>query len=235
MDVERLIGTMIQGALAGRRKRSHGARRFLRGGGSPFLTASTLLTVGGLVWGAIETMQQQGRTTGEPPPSPGSAPPAMPLQGQGPAAVPPVPVPGGPGLPIPSPESSKAREGAIPEGAARLVRLMISAARADGMLSETERATILEHAAAAGAESLVADEIDHPTPLASILEGIADGQQRADLYVLAYAIVRADEAVSGSERIYLARVGALLQLDDATVERLERDADTGINTAAAER
>ena len=62
MDIENLIGTMIEGSLTSRRKRSRGAGRFLRHGRGSFINASTLLTVGGLIWGAIETMQQQSRT-----------------------------------------------------------------------------------------------------------------------------------------------------------------------------
>jgi uncharacterized membrane protein YebE (DUF533 family) len=217
MDVENLIGTMIQGALAGGGKQSYGAGRYLRGGGSSFLNASTLLTVGGLIWGAIETMQQQ---QGTPGPSPASAAPSPPPMG----AVPPLPMPAA-GMPAASVEP-------IPEGAAKIVRLMVSAARADGTLSEAERAAILEHARAAGAEALVQAEIAQPTPLARILEGVTDTQHRADLYTLAYGIVRADESVSGSEQIYLAQLAALLELDQPTVEALERDAAAKIDEGA---
>jgi uncharacterized membrane protein YebE (DUF533 family) len=121
----------------------------------------------------------------------------------------------------------------VPEGAAKLVRLMISAARADGNLSDIERRTILEHARAAGAEGLVAAEIAQPTPLARIVEGIEDAQQRADLYVLAFGIVRGDETLSGAERIYLAQLAALLGLEPASVEQLEREAAARIDGAAA--
>lgn len=220
MDVEHLIGTMIEGTLAGRRKRSRGARRFLRNGSSSFLNASTLLTVGGLVWGVIETMQQQS------PGGPGPAPASGPVPAGGPTAAPPL------CAPPPLPGAAIRPAAAIPDGAARLVRLMVSAARADGELTETERGIILEHARAVEAESLVADEIAHPTALKQIVEGIADRQQRADLYVLAYGIVRADESVSGAEQIYLAQLGALLDLDRPTLEGLEREAAARIEQAA---
>jgi uncharacterized membrane protein YebE (DUF533 family) len=219
MDVEHLIGTMIQGTLAGGGKRSRRTGRYLRGGGASFLNASTLLTLGGLVWGAIETMQQQG-----------AGPSSRPLPGPGaPAAhLPPLPT-------APAPAPAEAAGLAVPEGAARLVRLMVSAARADGELSESERATILEHARAAGAEALVAAEIARPTPLAGVVEGITDGRQRADLYTLAYAIVRADETVSGAERIYLAQLAALLGLEPEQVQQLEADAAAGIDGAGQEQ
>jgi uncharacterized membrane protein YebE (DUF533 family) len=108
---------------------------------------------------------------------------------------------------------------------------MISAARADGELSDVERQAILERARAAGVEALVTGELATATPLNAIVAGIPDSKQRADLYVLAYAIVRADESVSGSERIYLAQLASLLQIDDVTVARLEQDADAGIDGA----
>lgn len=221
MDVENLIGTMISGALSGGSKRSRRAGRFLRGGGNSFLNASTLLTVGGLIWGAIETMQQ-GATASVPPA--GGTPPSP-----GPAAggtPPPLPVPGNDATP-----AAAATTPDVPEGAAKLIRLMVSAARADGDLTDTERQSILDHARTAGAEALVAQELAHPTPLARIVEGITDAQQRADLYVLAFGIVRADENVSGAEQIYLAQLAALLGLDPAQAEALEREAAEKIDRA----
>lgn len=221
MDVENLIGTMITGALSGGSKRSRRASRYLRGGGGSFLNASTLLTVGGLIWGAIETMQPVAGQATAPAPQPGRVPPAA-----GPpamAAPPPLPAMG------PVAADGQAPMPDIPEGAAKLIRLMVSAARADGELSETERRSILEHARTAGAEALVAAELARPTPLARIVDGIADAQQRADLYVLAFGIVRADESVSGAERIYLAQLATLLDLDPAQAEGLEREAGEKID------
>jgi len=108
-------------------------------------------------------------------------------------------------------------------------RVVCRVARADGDLSETERETILQHARAAGVESLVAAEIARPTPLARIVEGIDDLQHRADLYVLAFGIVRGDEKVSGAERIYLAQLASLLGIEPEKAEQLEREAGTRID------
>jgi uncharacterized membrane protein YebE (DUF533 family) len=232
MDVENLIGTMIQGALLGGGKRSRGASRYLRGGRNSLLNASTLLTVGGLVWGVIETMQQQGASAGQ-----GTAPvPGGPAsQGGGLPAASIPPLPGSPTTDSPVTATVPAIEAGIPEGAVKLVRLMVAAARADGDLTETERATVLDHARAAGAEALVADEIARPTPLARIVDGISDPRQRADLYTLAYGIVRADETVSGAEQIFMAQLAALLDLEREVVARLEGEAGSRIDNAAAEQ
>lgn len=112
----------------------------------------------------------------------------------------------------------------------RVVRLAVSAARADGTLSPQERELILEHAREAGIEDTVEQELNTPQPLAAIVGGVADAQRRRDLYVLAFTIVRADESVSGAERIYLAQLAHQLSLDAETVARLENDTTATIDS-----
>jgi len=227
MDIEDLIGAMVRGSLVSRGKRSHGVGRFLTPGAGSFINASTLLTVGGLVWGAIETMQQQAAPVGAGAAASGVQPSGNPSPGPGLASPP----------PLPAATAGQAAQAVpeVPDGAARLVRLMVSAAQADGTLADAEKQVILEHARAVGAEALVAAELDRPAPLASIVGGVTDPRQRADLYVLAFAIVRADETITGAERIYLAQLANLLGLDEATVQGLEREAAAHIDRAAQER
>ena len=52
------------------------------------------------------------------------------------------------------------------------------------------------------------------------------------VYTLAFAIVRADEGVSGAERIYMAQLASQLALDGAETERLEREAAARIDAPA---
>jgi uncharacterized membrane protein YebE (DUF533 family) len=108
--------------------------------------------------------------------------------------------------------------------ALRIVRLAISAAYADGSVSDTERAAILEHAKTAGVGEIVEAEMQQPRPLAEIVSGISDAAQRATMYVLSYSMVRGDEQPTGAERIYLAQLANLLGLDVATVQQLEQKA-----------
>jgi len=68
---------------------------------------------------------------------------------------------------------------------------------------------------------LVERELQQQRPLAEIVAGVSDAGQRATLYSLAFAVVRADEQVGGAERIYLAQLANLLGLDQATVRQLE--------------
>jgi uncharacterized membrane protein YebE (DUF533 family) len=206
MDAHDLIHSVLKGALSGRRKRGSGALGVLTGGRNPLMSAGTLLTLGGLAWGAFEAATRK-------PDAGGFA---------GGAPQPPV-------VPPPLPATNAA---GIPEGALRLLRLMISAARADGTLHDAERQAILEQARAAGAEALIKAELDSTRPLAEILAGIEDPNQRRDLYVLAFTIVRADEAVSGAERIYLAQLAHRLGLSAAEVEALEAQQVAKIDAAS---
>ncbi len=119
----------------------------------------------------------------------------------------------------------------LPNEVLRVVRLAVSAARADGALTPDERALILEHARAAGIESAVEHEVNTSRPLAEIVSGVTDGQRKQDLYVLAFTIVRADEAVSGAERIYLAQLAHQLGLDAQTTARLEQETAATIDAS----
>jgi len=62
---------------------------------------------------------------------------------------------------------------------------------------------------------------------------VIDPQTRQDLYTLAFAVVRADESLTESERTWLAGLAGQLGLDATTVEKLEQHAASRI-TAAAE-
>lgn len=216
MTPERLIGALLEGAVGGRRrKRGRGTMRYLTGGRGGFLSAGTLLTAAGLAWGAYEAATQKNEG--------GSAPPPGPLP----------PLPGG-ALPPPLPGAAAAASPGLPADMLRLVRLTIAAARADGTLAEAERAAILEQARAVGAEALVEQEIQSPRPLAEIVAGAGDPNTKEQLYVLAFAVVRADESVSGGERIFLAQLAHALGLDPATTARLEEGAAARIDEAAGQ-
>jgi len=120
----------------------------------------------------------------------------------------------------------------LPPDVARVVRLAVSAARADGALAEAERAAILRHATEAGIAAHVDAELAAPRALAEIVAGLTADADRRDLYVLAFTIVRADETVSGAERIYLAQLAHALGLDPATAAALEQQTVTAIDGAA---
>jgi uncharacterized membrane protein YebE (DUF533 family) len=203
VDTSQLLSIFLKGAMGSKgRKRARKAARFL-GGNKGFLTASTVLGAAGVAWGIYETMQNQA--------APGAP------SGPGAPYAPTAPVPAS----VPSAPGSAAPDQVFPDDVLRIVRLAVSAARADGTLLPAERALILSHAREAGVDSVVELELATPRPLSEIVGGIIDDQRRRDLYVLAYTIVRADESVSGAERVYLAQLAHQLGLTPAAVAELE--------------
>lgn len=226
MDEAKLLEGVLRGVLGGRRKRGRRAMRYLAGprmpgmpgfgglpgmvGGSLLRNPTMLLTAAGLAWGLIETVTSQGSQASAPQPAAG-APPGT--------ALPPLPAVG-------AATSAPAQSDAL-----RMVRLAISAAQADGGMGDPERAEIQRVATEQGMADVVAAELARPTPLAQIVAGVNDPGQRATLYGLAFALVRADEQVNGAERIYLAQLAHLLGLDPAAVARLEETASAQIDRA----
>jgi uncharacterized membrane protein YebE (DUF533 family) len=210
-----LVNAVLRGVLGSRPKRSRNALGYLTGrkGGS-LVTPGNILAVAGLAWGIYETLHQKS----------GSSPTGVPASSANPpdSGVPPT-------APVPRQRAMVASVEDDIDDAVRMVRLAISAAHADGTMSDDERDAIVRQAAEGGAGDLVAREIENRRPLAEIVAGVADPALRATLYVLAYTVLRADEQVSGPERIYLAQLAHLLELDPPTVQALERDASGRID------
>ena len=205
--------------LAARRKRHRRAARYFSGfgRGSPW-NPTTLLAAFGLGVGAYEVWRSRSAgaasttTVGDDPPRTGDEkPPPLPPTG---AAAGPAPV------------------AAMPAGLQRLVQLMVAAAKADGDLGQQEYALLVTEARAIGAAELVQAELEHPRPLVEIVAGIRDPAHKREVYLLAYGIIRADEAVTGAERAWLARLASLLALDRETVERLEQETNERIDSVS---
>jgi uncharacterized membrane protein YebE (DUF533 family) len=223
MNPEDIVGSLLRGALSARGKRSHGTLGYLAGGPGSFLNASTLVSAAAVAWGmyeAAESRRERQAIQGSPVSTPSPA-----------AAMPPLPLP--PVAVRAAPQAPDDQAGVPPE-VARLIRLLISAARADGDLSPEEGQQIARRAADTGAEALVRAELQDARPLAEIAAGVSDEEQKAELYTLAFSIVRADESVSGAERIYLAQLAKHFGLDAATVARLESEAAAHIDAAGGE-
>jgi uncharacterized membrane protein YebE (DUF533 family) len=213
-DADDLVRGVLTGVMGGRRKKSRKALRYLTGrGGGMLSNPNTLLTVAGMAWGIFETMQGQNQPQRQPEGAGSFGSPATP------ASV--IPVPPLPSVPGPAPT--------VMTDALRMIRLTIAAASADGTLSDEDRASIVEQAKAADAEHLVERELENRRPVAEIVAGVTDPAQRATLYVLAFGIIRADESVSGAERIFLAQLAHQLGLDPPTVAKLEADASAKID------
>ena len=214
MNVEGLLGSLIGGALGARHKPHARVGRFLTGGNKSFLNAGTLLTAAALGFGAYEIWRTRN----------GAAATNATIGG-GSALPPPMP-------PIPPGSSSRSTVDVVAanpvDGVRRIAALLVSAARCDGELSESEYARILDRARSAGADQDVLSELTNPRPLESVVAGVSEPTLAADLYTLAFAVVRADQDVKPAERAWLDRLAALLRLDRGSIQRLETEAVHGI-------
>lgn len=221
-----ILSVVLRGAL-GRsgRKRARRATRFITGHGG-FLTASTVLAAAGVAWGIYDSVK--GHNVPQVPGVPGvpnvsasaadgrygeTSPQLAGVSGASVGGPPPIPViPSAPGDPV-----------------LQMIRLAVSASRADGELTPQEREVILARAKEAGLEGLIEAELTTTRPLAEIVRGITDAAARREFYTLAFTIVRADETVTGAERIYLAQLAHQLGLDPAAVAAIEAEASAKID------
>lgn len=211
-DPAQLLSVFLQGTL-GRsgRKRARRAASFVSGHRG-LISASSILAAAGVAWGIYDSLKQQGAQGAHAAQSAQGAQVVQGAQSVGVVQGPPAAAP-------------------VPAEVLRIVRLAVSAARADGQLTPPERALILEHAQKAGVEASAEQELIAPKPLAEIVSGVTDETARKDLYKLAYAIIRADEAVTGGERIYLAQLAYRLGLDAETAASIEASTAAGIDAA----
>jgi uncharacterized membrane protein YebE (DUF533 family) len=219
VDNSQILSIFLRGALGSRgRKRARRAVNFLSGKRG-FLTASTVLSAAGVAWGIYDSLQTSSAAGAT------GAAGAAGASGAAGAVVPPA---------IPESVATapiSAEDRGLPLEVLRIVRLAVSAARADGALLPAERALILSHAREAGVEAVVEDELATSRPLAEIVRGVTDDQRKRDLYVLAFTMVRADDSVTGAERVYLAQLAHQLGLDPATTAKLEQDTATRIDAS----
>jgi len=215
-----ILSIVLRGAM-GRsgRKRAKRATKFITGNGG-FLTASTVLAAAGVAWGIYDSVK--GQNVPQVPNVPGvphvsasaaegrygeTSPKLAGVAGASVGGPPPIPViPAAPVDPV-----------------LQMIRLAVSASRADGELTAAEREAILARAREAGLDAVVEAELTTTRPLAEIVRGITDPAARKEFYTLAFTIVRADETVTGAERIYLAQLAHQLGLDPAAVAAIEAE------------
>ena len=211
--------------LAERRKGSNRkgearrATRFITGNGG-FLTASTVLAAAGVAWGIYDSVKGQNV-----PHVPGVS--ASAAEGRYGETSPKLA--GGSGASVGGPPPIPVSATAVPDPVLRMIRLAVSASRADGELTPQERELILARSQAAGLDAVIEAELTATRPLAEIVRGITDPAARKEFYVLAFTIVRADETVTGAERIYLAQLAHQLGLDPAAVSAIEAETTAKID------
>ena len=210
-----ILSVVLRGAL-GRsgRKRAGRATKYITGNGG-FLTASTVLAAAGVAWGIYDSVKGQDvPQAGAVPVGAGATAPAAFGGMSSGGTVPPLPV-----LPAD-----------LPNPVLQMIRLAVSASRADGELTAQEREQILARATAAGLAAIIEPELAQTSrPLTEIVRGVTDPAARREFYTLAFTIVRADETVTGAERIYLAQLAHQLGLDPAAAAAIETETTAKID------
>jgi uncharacterized membrane protein YebE (DUF533 family) len=204
-----LMGDALSGQLGGRKRKKHRSSGLgsLLGGSSGGMSGSTKAKLGlgllGIAVAAYQHYQQQ----------PGPAAPANPLAGTV-TATPPPPPPGAVASPPPPPPAA-ATNPARTEQALHLLRAMITAAHADGLIDAGERDAILGRAREAGldADSLQALDAEIRAPFTvEQLVARTPANLRAEVYAAAAIAITAD---TEAERSFLDRLADQLSLDEA--------------------
>jgi uncharacterized membrane protein YebE (DUF533 family) len=224
-----LMGDALSGSLGGgkRKHKRSGGLGGLMGGMSGGTKAKLGLGLLGIAVAAYQHFQKPGPQAAQPaaggylPPQPlagGTMPPPPPQAGTMPPRA---------GAMPPPPPTAAAPSPARVEEAMHLLRAMITAAHADGLIDATEREAILGRARSAGvdADGLQALDAEIRAPLT--LEQLAvrtPPSQRAEVYAAALIAITAD---TDQEREFLDRLAAQLSLDGAA--RADIHAQLGVD------
>jgi hypothetical protein len=229
-DAQKLLGQMMREAAGGsfgggkRRKRGSGSFTGLPSGMEAKLGMGLL----GLAIAAYEHVKQPGGAQTlmggvAPPPSPtghaGAVPPPPP------SVRPPPPPPRNPGAGLSAPPGAVVGA-AAQDQSLHLLRAMIAAANADGVIDATERDAVLARAREAGldAEDLAALEAEIARPLAlHQLVAQTPDALREQVYVAALIAIDPDHP---DEHAFLQLLGAGLRLGDAERAALASRFDT---------
>lgn len=218
---EKLLGGLLMG----------GSRR--RGGLGSLVSGGAALGFAGVAMEAVEHFMNKSKTSGsgQPPPGPASdhtlLPPKPPLAPGVPSAPPPPP--GGTAVappPPPSPAPASSFEGDDSEGgrdAVLLIRAMIAAANADGVIDQEERNRILgkletldlsdqEH-------SFVVRELLSPVGMENIATSVKSQEMAIQVYTVSLLAIEVD---TDAERTYINSLAQRLGLDESDINDIHR-------------
>lgn len=202
-DAQRLLGQVMQEALGGGLGRQGKRRKGSFTGLPRGMEAKVGIGLLGVAIAAFEHFRSSGNTA-SPPPSPLAAGGV----GANTGAMPPPPPP--PGRPMPAMPPADPADQA---NSLLLLRIMIAAAHADGVVDAAERGRLLERARAAGlgAEELLAlgTELAQPRPLAELAAAVPP-ELREQAYAAGLVATDIDHP---EEHRFLADLAGALALD----------------------
>lgn len=237
IDAERMLGSLVRGAMRSGGKRRRGRRRR---GRSSMLGAGAKGALGlgalGVAIAAFEHFTDKQKAAGaatppSPPPPPGrvaASPPPPP----GAAVVPPPPPPGA-GVAPPAPPAAAASD---PQAEAMLlVRAMIAAANADHELDADERQRILQAVDDAGLgdeeRAFLIGELESPMGLSELAAAATTPALAREIYLASLMAIEVD---TRAEESYLARLASRLGLAAEEVAELERVLESEEGASAAD-
>jgi len=159
-----------------------------------------------------------GPSPGMPPPPPGTRTVSVPPPPPGaPRVVPPAP-PMGVGRVEPRSMASETPDAVL------LIRAMIAAANADGVIDADERRRILERLEVVGLDkeekAFIAQELLCPADLEGIVSAVKSPEMAGHVYAVSLAAVRVD---TEAERSYMDRLAQRLGMTEAAVAKVRED------------
>ena len=215
-NAEKLLGGLIRSSTRGS-----------RGGLGGLVSGGVAMGALGVAMEAVEHFMNkpQGggapvQAPGGPPPAPGAAPPPPPMPGAPSAAPPPPPMPGSsvPSTPPPSPAGSADNDDAV-----LLIRAMIAAANADGVIDESEREASLERLRTVDLspeeQAFITQELFSPADLETIVSSVHSAELGRQVYAVSLMAIEVD---TEKERQYMDTLATRLGLDQAVVEEIAR-------------
>ena len=210
---EKLLGGLLRSGT--RRKRGLGS----------LMSGGAALGLVGVAWEAVEHFvdkQQSSQSLSKP--SGQSSPPPIP----GKTSAPPPPPPGFPPSGRLAPADMKENEADSAEdsnqNAVLLIRAMIAAANADGVIDENERNQILNKLNAIDLSDEERNFVVHELLSPGSLDEIASQVRNADLAKQVYAVsLLAIDVDTDAERNYMTSLSKRLGLEDAAVESIHHE------------
>ena len=215
-NAEKLLGGLIRSSTRGS-----------RGGLGGLVSGGVAMGALGVAMEAVEHFMNKPQGSGAPvqapggpPPAPGAAPPPPPMPGAPSAAPPPPPIPG-PSVTSAPPLSPA--ESADNDDAVLLIRAMIAAANADGVIDESEREAILERLRTVDLspeeQAFITQELFSPADLETIVSGATSTELARQVYAVSLMAIEVD---TETERHYMDTLANRLGLDQAAVEEIAR-------------
>ncbi len=221
-DPQRLLTDLIDTGLS-RKKGKKGKKGKKKGSiGGTVLSSGGLMLLGGLAFAAYDHYSEQRKRSAVPPPPP----PPPPFSGRTAAPPPPPSASAPPPPPTPPVMTAAAALPVCDDGTARLlIRAMICAAKADGVIDAEERRAIVGRLSDSGADAeelaFVAAEFEAPANVEALIADVDDPDVAIEVYLVSLLAITVD---TEAERIYLAYLAQRLGLAPATVASLHERA-----------